>query len=198
MVYCVSFFYVYDTQPRLQRESCSAASDVFKGQVRGFTRTEQRIEQRTEGIEVMHGEAGWARFLACTRVLILLAPRTPQTENLIDAQALQQMPAGGWLINVAAGALVVDADLLAALDQGHLEGAILDVFREEPLPAQHPFWHHPGVLVTPHVPAPTQVDPPARPVAHNPLRPARDTPLAGRARRAGPRSREAQRAPKSP
>jgi glyoxylate/hydroxypyruvate reductase A len=121
--------------------------------VRGFARTPRPID----GVEVMHGAARLDDFLAATRVLILLAPRTPDTEDLIDARALARLRPGGWLINVARGALVVDADLLAALDSGRLAGATLDVFREEPLPASHPFWHHPGIRVTPHVSAPTQI-----------------------------------------
>lgn len=121
--------------------------------VRGFARTPRRVE----GLEVLHGADGWRAFLAATRVLILLAPRTPDTEDLIDADALARLLPGAWLINIARGALVVDADLIAALDRGHLAGATLDVFREEPLPAAHPFWAHPHVRVTPHVSGPTQV-----------------------------------------
>jgi glyoxylate/hydroxypyruvate reductase A len=121
--------------------------------VRGFARSPRRIE----GIEVLHGADGWRTFLAATRVLILLAPRTPDTEDLIDADALAQLLPGAWLINIARGALVVDADLIAALDRGHLAGATLDVFREEPLPAEHPFWGHPRIRITPHVSGPTQV-----------------------------------------
>jgi glyoxylate/hydroxypyruvate reductase A len=121
--------------------------------VRGFARSPRRIE----GVEVLHGAEGFHRFLAATRVLILLAPRTPDTENLIDAAALARLMPGAWLINIARGALVVDADLIAALDRGHLAGATLDVFREEPLPAEHPFWAHPHIRVTPHISGPTQI-----------------------------------------
>jgi len=121
--------------------------------VRGFARGPKLVE----GVEVMHGASRWQEFLEATRVLILLAPRTAETENLIDAAALARLRPGGWLINVARGALVVDADLVAALDAGTLAGATLDVFREEPLPASHPFWHHPRIRVTPHSSAPTQV-----------------------------------------
>jgi glyoxylate/hydroxypyruvate reductase A len=121
--------------------------------VRGFARGPRRVD----GVEVLHGADGWQAFLAATRVLILLAPRTPETEDLIDADALTRLRPGGWLINIARGALVVDADLVAALDAGRLDGATLDVFREEPLPASHPFWHHPRIRVTPHVSGPTQV-----------------------------------------
>lgn len=96
-------------------------------------------------------------FLAASRVLVCLLPRTPQTENLLNFETLSQLPKGGCLINVARGALVVDDDLLALLDSGHLRAAWLDVFREEPLPAEHPFWHHPAITITPHMSAPTQL-----------------------------------------
>ncbi len=108
-------------------------------------------------IDILRGPEQLAAFLARTRVLILLAPLTPQTQDLIDAQVLSQLQADAWLINVARGGLVVDQDLITALDDGHLAGATLDVFREEPLPASHPFWHHPKIRITPHVSAPTQV-----------------------------------------
>ena len=121
--------------------------------VRGYARGPRTID----GVQVLHGPDGWHAFLAATRVLILLAPRTPETEDLIDADALSRLQPDGWLVNIARGALVVDADLVAALDSGRLAGATLDVFREEPLPASHPFWQHPRIRVTPHVSGPTQV-----------------------------------------
>jgi glyoxylate/hydroxypyruvate reductase A len=143
--------------------------------VRGFARTPRSIE----GVEVLHGTAQWHAFLAATRVLILLAPLTPATENLIDADALARLRPGGWLVNVARGALVVDADLLAALDAGRLAGATLDVFREEPLPAAHPFWRHPGIRLTPHASAPTQVAVSAAQVATKLVAMARGEPVGG-------------------
>jgi glyoxylate/hydroxypyruvate reductase A len=148
----------------------------------GYVRS-ARAQARTHGganeFEVFHGEAGWKPFLARSRILILLAPLTAETENMIDAQALSHLPPGAWLINVARGGLVVDTDLILALDQGALEGAILDVFRVEPLPAAHPFWHHPRVTVTPHVSAPTQIECSTRQVAANIRRLARGEPLTG-------------------
>ena len=80
-----------------------------------------------------------------------MLPITLETESIVDAQALARMKPGGLLINVGRGALVDDNALMAALDQGHLAHAVLDVFREEPLPAGHPFWRHPGITVTPHL-----------------------------------------------
>ena len=69
-----------------------------------------------------------------------------------------RLPRGAYVVNVARGALVVDDDLLALLDSGHLAGATLDVFRDEPLPPAHPFWHHPRITLTPHVSAVTLVE----------------------------------------
>ena len=87
-----------------------------------------------------------------------LAPETAHD----PAPSLQPQ---GWLINVARGALVVEADLIAELDSGRLAGATLDVFRQEPLPASDPLWHHRAVRITPHVSAPTQIGPSAEQIA---------------------------------
>jgi phosphoglycerate dehydrogenase-like enzyme len=83
-------------------------------------------------------------------VLVLAAPATPETANLVNSDFLAQMKGGSLLVNVARGTLVDDEALIESLDSGHLSGAILDVFRTEPLPADHPFWSHPKVRVTPH------------------------------------------------
>jgi glyoxylate/hydroxypyruvate reductase A len=92
--------------------------------------------------------------------------RTPKaTRDLLDRSRLSKLPAGAHLINVGRGATIVDADLLALLDEGHLAGAVLDVFRVEPLPEEHPFWQHPKVTVTPHLSGPTPREPAARQIA---------------------------------
>jgi glyoxylate/hydroxypyruvate reductase len=76
----------------------------------------------------------------------------------MNARTLARLRPGGYVINVARGAHLVDADLIALLDNGHLAGAALDVFRTEPLPAEHPFWRHPKIAVTPHMSARTLRD----------------------------------------
>jgi glyoxylate/hydroxypyruvate reductase A len=94
-------------------------------------------------------------FLAKTRVLVNLLPLTLQTENILNRRTLSQLQRGAYLINVARGRHLVEEDLLALLDSGHMAGATLDVFRTEPLPAGHPFWTHPRITVTPHTSART-------------------------------------------
>lgn len=110
-----------------------------------------------EGVRHYAGPSQLSAFLAASQVLVCLLPRTPQTENILNRETLSQLPSGACLINVARGALVVDEDLLALLEIGHLRAAWLDVFRQEPLPAEHPFWQHPAITVTPHISAPTQL-----------------------------------------
>ena len=94
-------------------------------------------------------------FLAASRIVVCLLPLTSETDSILNARTLAQIRPGGYVINVARGAHVVDADLLAAIDSGHLAGATLDVFRVEPLPQGHAFWNHPKITVTPHTSART-------------------------------------------
>jgi glyoxylate/hydroxypyruvate reductase A len=103
------------------------------------------------GVEVLSGRDGLAALAARASLVLCILPLTPETEGVIDAGFLAQMPAGGYLVNLGRGGHVVDADLLAALDSGHLAGATLDVTSAEPLPSDHPFFGRPDVLVTPHV-----------------------------------------------
>ena len=113
----------------------------------GWSRTPKSLP----GIESFHGPDGLAKFLARTDILVAVLPLTRETHGILNARNLAALPKGAYLINMARGGHVVDADLLAALDSGHLSGAALDVFNTEPLPADHPYWTHPKVYVTPHV-----------------------------------------------
>ena len=108
-----------------------------------------------EGVSVHCGDAALPPLLAQAQIVVNLLPLTPATHGLFDAQTLAQLPRGASLVNLARGAHVVEADLLAALDRGHLHHAVLDVFATEPLPPAHAFWSHPSVTVLPHVAAPT-------------------------------------------
>ena len=115
--------------------------------VAGWNRTAKNIS----GVTSFHGADGLAPFLARTDILVCLLPMTEQTRGIINRQNLAQLPEGAVFINCARGAHVVDDDLLAALDSGQLSAATLDVFHTEPLPADHPYWTHPHVVVTPHM-----------------------------------------------
>jgi len=90
-------------------------------------------------------------------VLVNLLPLTPDTVNILNSDTLSQLLPGAYVINVARGAHLVDADLLSLIKRGHLSGALLDVFRTEPLPADHPFWREPRITITPHTSARTLV-----------------------------------------
>lgn len=89
--------------------------------------------------------------LARADFVLLLLPATAETENFINAERLARMKPGAWLLNFGRGSAIVDADLIAAVTEGRIAGAILDVFREEPLPVSHPFWTTPGIMVLPHI-----------------------------------------------
>ena len=123
--------------------------------VRVWSRTRKQIA----GVDSFAGDRELDRFLSAAHFLVCLLPRTRETENLLDRARLSRLPRGAYVVNVARGGLIVDSDLLALLDEGHLSGAMLDVFREEPLPQGHPFWRHPGIALTPHVSAATLVQP---------------------------------------
>jgi len=138
-----------------------AALRPFGFPLRGYARTAGAIE----GVQSFHGEASLPAFLSGCAVCICLLPATAATRDLFDAQRLGWLPRGAHLVNLARGELVVDDALVAALDSGALAGATLDVFRTEPLPTDHPFWHHPRVTITPHVSAITLVSESAAQVA---------------------------------
>ncbi|MGQ0581927.1 MAG: 2-hydroxyacid dehydrogenase [Reyranella sp.] len=113
----------------------------------GWSRTQKSLS----GIETFHGPDGLARVLAQSDILVNVLPLTRDTKGLLDAKLFAALPKGAYLINMARGGHVVDEALLAALDSGHLSGAALDVFNQEPLPKEHRYWTHPKVQVTPHV-----------------------------------------------
>jgi glyoxylate/hydroxypyruvate reductase A len=114
--------------------------------LRGWSRSAKSLP----GIEGFAGPGALPAFLAGCDILVALLPQTPATESLMDEARFRLLPRGAAFVNAGRGRLVVEADLLAALDSGHLRHATLDVFRDEPLPPEHPFWRHPRVTVTPH------------------------------------------------
>lgn len=117
--------------------------------LRGWSRTEKSVA----GVQCYHGPAGLDTFLRGTRVLVCMLPLTPDTSNIIDRSNMSKLPQGAFLINVARGAHLAEPDLLNLIKAGHIAGATLDVFRNEPLPAQHPFWQEPRITITPHISA---------------------------------------------
>ena len=131
------------------------------------------------GVESFAGRAELRSFLAASRVLICLLPSTAETRGLVDGGVFEALPRGAHLVNVARGDIVVDEDLVAALDRGQLAGATLDVFRTEPLPTGHPFWHHPRITLTPHTSAVTLVDDSVAQVADKIRRLERGEPVTG-------------------
>jgi glyoxylate/hydroxypyruvate reductase len=132
-------------------ERVAQAVAAFEFPVRGWSRSAKDLP----GVECFAGVAQFDAFLAGTRILVNLLPLTADTENILDRRTFAKLMPGAYVINVARGAHVVDEDLVAAIDAGHLAGAALDVFRTEPLPAGHPFWRHPKITVTPHTSART-------------------------------------------
>jgi glyoxylate/hydroxypyruvate reductase len=120
--------------------------------VAGWSRTAKRVP----GVESYHGDAQLDAFLARTEILVCLLPLTAQTEALLGLPLFRKLKrdgsaGGAYLVNAARGKVQIDADILAALDQGLLSGAALDVFPQEPLPPDSPLWLHPRVTLTPHV-----------------------------------------------
>jgi glyoxylate/hydroxypyruvate reductase A len=125
---------------------------MFQYPINGYSRNLKEIE----GVNCFSGEHGLTEFLNNTRVLVNLLPLTAETENIMNYNTLSKLQEGGYVINVARGKHLVDDDLLKLIDEGHLAGATLDVFRTEPLAADHPFWQHPKVTISPHTAARTQ------------------------------------------
>ncbi|WP_299707911.1 glyoxylate/hydroxypyruvate reductase A [uncultured Pontibacter sp.] len=115
--------------------------------VHGWSRSTKLLE----GIGTYAGPEELEAFLSKSDILICLLPLTKKTSGVLNKELFSKLPKGAHVINVARGEHLVDEDLIEMLDNGHLSGASLDVFREEPLPAEHPFWEHPQINVTPHI-----------------------------------------------
>ncbi|MCF6775874.1 glyoxylate/hydroxypyruvate reductase A [Thiotrichales bacterium 19X7-9] len=111
----------------------------------GFSRSKKVIT----GIET-YDQSQLNNFLSLSHILVCTLPLTEQTTGIINKDLISQLPKGAYIISIGRGAHIVDDDLLQALDQGHLSGAKLDVFNQEPLPNDHPFWSHPKIEITPH------------------------------------------------
>jgi glyoxylate/hydroxypyruvate reductase A len=147
----------------------------FDFPVLGWSRTPKAVPN----VRCFAGHEQFDDFLQATRVLVCLLPLTPETQNVMNKRTLSRLMPGGYVINVARGAHLVDDDLIALLDSGHLAGAALDVFRTEPLPEGHPFWRHPKITVTPHTSARTLRDESIAQIVGKILALERGEPIAG-------------------
>ena len=134
--------------------SVAQALAAWNFPVRCWSRSPKDIS----GVSSYCGVEQFAAFLAGTRVLINILPLTPETTGILNRHLFSQLAEGAYVMNIARGAHLVEQDLLAALEEGHIKSAALDVFTEEPLPENHPFWSHPQITVTPHIAALTLPD----------------------------------------
>lgn len=149
------------------------ALSALRFDVLGWNRSPKEIP----GVTSHHGATGLATFLARTEILVCLLPLTAETRHILNRDTFARLPQGAYVINVARGGHLVEADLLEAIDRGHLAGAALDVFETEPLPADHPFWTHPAITITPHIAAITPLEPAAGQVAEGIRRHRQGLPL---------------------
>ena len=143
--------------------ACAQALSGLNFPVTGWSRSEKAVD----GIPCLNGADGLTKVLQTAQIVVLLLPKTPDTENLLNARTLAMLPDGAVILNPGRGALIDDAALLAELSSGRLGHATLDVFRQEPLPQDHPFWAHPRVTVTPHIAADTRPESAANVIVEN-------------------------------
>lgn len=143
--------------------ACARALSAFGFDVAGWSRTAKEID----GVTCLSGPQGLEAALKRADYCVLLLPKTPQTENTLNAETLALMPRGACILNPGRGPLIDDDALLAALQSGQIGHATLDTFRVEPLPKNHPFWSQPNVTVTPHVASETRAAYSCKTVAEN-------------------------------
>jgi len=143
-----------------------------------------RSPKEVPGVRSYAGDAGLAEFLAHSDILVCLVPATPALAGVLGRKTFDALPRGAYVINVGRGEHLNEADLIDALQSGQLSGAWLDVFAKEPLPAEHVFWQHPAITVTPHIASATVPATAAAHVAENIRRARAGQPLAGQVDRA--------------
>ncbi|WP_377191230.1 2-hydroxyacid dehydrogenase [Ruegeria meonggei] len=144
-------------------EAAAQALAALGFNVTGWSRSAKDIP----GITCLHGDDGLRHALSRAEIVVLLLPDTPATENTLNTDTLALLPKGACIINPGRGPLIDDEALLAALNTGHIGHATLDVFRVEPLPADHPYWAHPNVTVTPHIASETRPTTAAQVICEN-------------------------------
>ncbi|MAN99974.1 glyoxylate/hydroxypyruvate reductase A [uncultured Roseovarius sp.] len=144
-------------------QACAKALRGLGFPVTGWSRSARDVP----GITCLSGDEGLRAALQAAEILVLLLPKTAETENLMNAERLAMLPKGAMIVNPGRGPLIDDDALLAALDTGQIGHATLDVFRVEPLPPAHPYWAHPRVTVTPHIASETRPITAARVIIEN-------------------------------
>ncbi len=142
-------------------------------QVHGWSRGAKSLP----GVQTWAGRTALTQMVSTCDVVINVLPLTSETRSILDRNLFQHFRSKACLVNIGRGPHLVEADLLEALEAGRIEAATLDVFMQEPLPMEHPFWNHPAILVTPHVAGLSDPDQAARMVADNIGRAMRGEPL---------------------
>jgi glyoxylate/hydroxypyruvate reductase A len=144
-------------------QTCAVALSQLNFKVSGWSRSAKHVS----GIRSHHGSEGLAEILQSSDILILLLPLTAATENILNSSALALLKRGAVVLNPGRGALIDDQALLEALNSGQISHATLDVFRNEPLPKNDPYWAHPNVTVTPHIASETRAESSSEIIAEN-------------------------------
>ena len=147
--------------------------------ISGWSRSAHEIP----GVEVHAGPESLRAFLARTDILVCLLPLTADTRGILDARTFAMLPIGAGLINVGRGGHLVESDLLDALETGRISAAVVDVLAEEPPPADHPFWGHQRILMTPHMASNTDAEAGGQALLDNILRHRRGEAMDGVVRR---------------
>lgn len=153
--------------------ACGQALQQLGFPVTGWSRSAKDLPD----IRCLHSQDGLRAALTDAQIVILLLPQTPDTNDILNADTLSLLARGAFIINPGRGPLIDDDALCAALDSGQVAHATLDVFRTEPLPADHPYWAHPGVTVTPHIASTTRPETAAEIICDNIIRSEAGQPL---------------------
>ena len=152
---------------------CASTLAKVGFKVYGWSSTEKSVEN----VICHHGFEGLEKSLFGSEIVVLLLPSTADTENIINEKTLSYLEKNAVIINPGRGTLIDEKALLKSLDDGKLAHATLDVFRQEPLPADHPFWQHPKITVTPHIASETKPQTASQVIAANILRFEKGKPL---------------------
>ena len=142
---------------------CARVLAAVGYRVKGWSRSPKDLD----GVACSHGADSLAGFLGDCDIVVCLLPLTPDTTGILNARTFAQMKPVAHIVNAARGGHIVEADLIAAIDAGHIDGATLDVQQAEPMPDDHPFWYHPRIVIFPHVAAITIAESCAPQVAEN-------------------------------